>query len=76
MARRLADTAHNALVRELASWWRQYNASLFDGSMRPPVLSLEETARQLGRWERQTRTLSLSRAMVADEPWGVVLEVL
>jgi hypothetical protein len=76
LARRLADTAHNALVRELASWWRQYNASLFDGSMRPPVLSLEETARQLGRWERQTRTLSLSRAMVADEPWGVVLEVL
>lgn len=73
---RVADVAENALLRELQQWWRQYNRQLFGGGMRPPALALEATQRQLGRWERRTRTLALSRAMVAARPWGEVLEVL
>ena len=76
MASRVADVAENALLRELSSWWRQFNSRLFHGAMRPPILSLEDTDRQLGRWEHRSRTLALSRAMVAAQPWGVVLEVL
>ncbi len=76
MARRVADIAENALLRELSTWWSQYNRRLFDGAMRPPTLSLEDTDRQLGRWQPRSRTLALSRSMVASQPWGVVLEVL
>ena len=76
MPSRIAETAENALVRELMVWWRQYNAALFEDALRPPVLALEDTERQLGRWERGARTLALSRQMVAQQPWGVVLEVL
>ena len=75
MPSRIAETAENALVRELMVWWRQYNAALFEDALRPPVLALEDTERQLGRWGA-ARTLALSRQMVAQQPWGVVLEVL
>ena len=54
MPSRIAETAENALVRELMVWWRQYNAALFEDALRPPVLALEDTERQLGRWERGT----------------------
>ena len=30
MPSRIAETAENALVRELMVWWRQYNAALFE----------------------------------------------
>jgi len=68
-----------ALLRELASTWRELAHSHFltsRASLRPPALALGDTARRLGAWERATRTITLSRALVYEQPWGVVREVL
>jgi hypothetical protein len=39
-------------------------------------MALAETSRRLGAWERATRTISLARVLVYEQPWGVVREVL
>lgn len=76
MPSRVAAAAENALLRELAYWYHQLNAALFESALRPPTLSLEATERQLGRWTAGERTITLSRHLVETEPWGVVLEIL
>ena len=68
-----------ALLRELASTWTELAHNHFRSSraaLRPPALALGDTARRLGAWERATRTITLSRALVYEQPWGVVREVL
>lgn len=74
----MADRAalERALLAELEHWWRGLNAQLFDGELRPAVLQLSDTRAQLGRWERATRHIRLSRGFVADASWGEVVEVL
>ncbi len=44
--------------------------------MRPPSLCLDDSARRLGCWKREERTLSLATRLVRDHSWTVVLEVL
>jgi hypothetical protein len=65
-----------ALLRELASTCAELLHNHFRGALRPPALALSDTARRLGAWERATRTISLSRALVFQQPWGAVREVL
>jgi hypothetical protein len=68
-----------ALLRELASTWTELAHNHFRAArvpLRPPVFALGDTARRLGWWERATRTIVLSRALVYGQPWGVVREVL
>ncbi len=65
-----------ALLRELASTWTELAHNHFRGELRPPALALSDTARRVGAWERATRTISVSRALVFQQPWGVVREVL
>jgi hypothetical protein len=69
-----------ALLRELAATWSELAHTLFrtagSGALRPPALALAETTRRLGAWERATRTITLSRELVFDRPWGLVREVL
>jgi len=74
--KRLSASLERALLRELGVWWAYLDATLFDGQMRPATLALGDTRRQLGRWERDTRTLVLSRRLVVEQPWGAVVEVL
>ncbi len=76
MSGRVADIAENALLHELSDAWRTFNIRHFRRAMKAPVLSLEDTETQLGRWQRRSRTLALSRRLVHERPWGVVLEVL
>ncbi len=64
------------LVREFLDEWRNVNRSYFKGALTAPVLSLAEHRSHLGRWTSATRTLELSRPLVLERPWGVVVEVL
>ena len=66
----------SALLRELTRWWADLNDTHFEGAVRPPLLCLDDSTRQLGSWTFQGRTLRLSRTLVNDHPWGAVLEVL
>lgn len=74
--KRLTASLERALLRELGVWWSYLDATLFDTAMQPPALGLSDTQRELGRWEPETRTLSLARRLVVEQPWGAVVEVL
>ena len=65
-----------AVVRQLLAAWRDLNYSHFRDAMLPPALALSEGAGHLGRWIREHRCIEISRALVLEQPWGVVLEVL
>jgi hypothetical protein len=65
-----------ALVRELLAAWHQVNDAYFRRALSPPTLELVRTRTTLGRWIPATRTLEISRPLVLEQPWGVVIEVL
>jgi hypothetical protein len=65
-----------ALLRELASTWREIAETHFRGALRAPVLALSDGPHRLGCWNRPQRTISLARTLVFEQPWGLVREVL
>ncbi|MCW5807295.1 MAG: DUF2786 domain-containing protein [Deltaproteobacteria bacterium] len=52
------------------------NRVRFANKLRPAVLALSDAAARLGRWVSATRTLELSRPLVAARPWPEVAAVL
>lgn len=65
-----------ALLCELREQYRVLASSRFKNSLRLPQIELVPSRARLGRWVAETRTLELSRALVLEQPWGVVLEVM
>ena len=65
-----------ALVREIALEYKQLNRVYFKSGLTAPQIALVPSRSHLGRWICTTRTLELSRPLVLEQPWGVVLEVL
>ncbi|MFM2419720.1 MAG: hypothetical protein RL385_4443 [Pseudomonadota bacterium] len=63
-------------VRELLRSFHQLNYTYFKGALRPPQLLLVDSKTYLGRYHHATRSIELSRALLVEQPWGVVLEVL
>ena len=72
----LTASLERALVREILGAWKQVNEAYFKGALRLPVFELVPTRAHLGRWMRETRTIEISRPLVLEQPWGVVVEVL
>jgi hypothetical protein len=70
----LSATLEAALLRQLGETWAEINQNHFRRRLRRPVFALSEGAR-LGAWIGARRTLELSRALVLEQPWGVVREV-
>ena len=65
-----------ALLRELRTQIEWQNRVRFKGALRLPVLVLGDSTRRLGQWNRGSRTLELSRALVLARPWPEVISVL
>lgn len=65
-----------ALVREVRRMWVGYNILYFHRAMKPPRFDLGDEQTRLGSWNLGTRTLTLSRRLCREQPWGVVCEVL
>jgi hypothetical protein len=65
-----------ALLRELAEQYRHLATSYFKGALRLPQFELVSSRARLGRWILETRVVELSRPLVLEQPWGVVIEVL
>ncbi len=65
-----------ALVRELRRTWQDLNATFFLRALTQPAIELSEASTRLGRWVPGVRTIELSRGLVLERPWGVVVEVL
>lgn len=72
----LSAALEAALLRTLAESWDEINYSHFGRKLRRPVLALHDGQGRLGQWNGARSELSLSRALVWEQPWGVVLEVL
>ena len=69
-------TPESLLIHELLAEWQRLNRLHFRQALRAPIIALSDGAGTLGTWSSTVRTLSLSRALVISQPWGVVLEVL
>jgi len=65
-----------ALLREIAAQYLHIAHTYFRGQIKLPQFELVASRSRLGRWVPATRTVELSRPLVMDQPWGVVLEVL
>jgi hypothetical protein len=72
----LSAALEAALLRQLAAAWHELNASYFKRRMQPPTLLISDGASRLGQWIAGERVIELSRRLVLDQGWGVVIEVL
>jgi hypothetical protein len=73
---RLSAALEAALLRELREQYRLLAAAHFKGAVALPQIELVPSRARLGRWVAATRTIELSRPLVLEQPWGVVVEVL
>ena len=65
-----------ALLREIADQYRHLTQTYFKGALQLPQFELVGSRARLGRWIPSTRIIELSRPLVLEQPWGVVVEVL
>ena len=65
-----------AALRQVRHCYTEYNHSLFKGCLRPPTLHWLDAEGQLGRYSPQHRELGLSRSLLTEHGWGVLVEVL
>jgi predicted SprT family Zn-dependent metalloprotease len=74
--RELESELERAVVRELRYAYDDLNAKFFARRLQRPLLELTPTAVRLGRWVPARRSLELSRSLLFDHAWGVLVEVL
>jgi hypothetical protein len=65
-----------ALLREIAAQYRLLAQSYFKSTLSIPQFELIASRARLGQWVEATRTIELSRPLLLERPWGVVVEVL
>jgi hypothetical protein len=72
----LSAELERALLVELLTEYRRLNRDVFGEALDVPSLKLVVSSSRLGQWIKGTRTLELSRGLVLEQGWGVVVEVL
>lgn len=72
----LSAALEAALLHELREQYRLLASAHFKATLTLPQLELVPSRARLGRWVATTRTIELSRPLVLEQPWGVVVEVL
>jgi len=65
-----------ALLHEIREQYRLLASAHFKNTLKLPQIELVPSRARLGRWVEATRTIELSRGLVLENPWGVVVEVL
>ncbi len=73
---RLSAELEAAVVRALQRDWDSINWSHLRRALQAPVFLLSDATSRLGQWTRTDRTIEISRNLVLNFSWGVVLEVL
>jgi predicted SprT family Zn-dependent metalloprotease len=66
----------STLLRELARDYADINWAYFGNRLQPTPLSLSDDHSRLGCFVPEPRRIELSRELVANHPWGIVVEVL
>jgi predicted SprT family Zn-dependent metalloprotease len=65
-----------ALLRELRATYQDINAAYFKRALKQPTIELSDATGRLGRWRSDVRAIEISRALVLEQSWPVVVEVL
>lgn len=73
---RLTAELERALLQELAATFYDINARYFRRALKAPTFELSEASQRLGRYDGERRIIEISRKLVLEKPWGVVVEVL
>lgn len=73
---RLTSELERLALRAARRVYDELNRSLFRGALRTPAFELADAAGRLGRWAGGPRSIELSRALLAEHGWGVLVEVL
>jgi hypothetical protein len=60
----------------LAGEYSHLNATLFDRTLRQPVLMFTDSQSRFGRWVSADSTIEIARRLLTDTSWGVLVEVL
>jgi Protein of unknown function (DUF2786)/SprT-like family len=76
VAARLSVELEAALVRELMAAYQSLNYSHFKRKLRPASIELSNATSRLGRWASDARAIEISRPLVLQQPWTIVIEVL
>ncbi len=80
MVRPADDSLRAALeqlaLREIADEYARANWDRFRERLRKPQFRLMDSQAVLGRWCVDERCIEISRALLFDHPWGVLVEVL
>ncbi len=63
-------------LRAISGEHRELNGSLFGRRLSRPSFALSDAEGRLGQWISATKTLELSRRLLADMSWGTLVEVL
>ncbi|AUX39896.1 hypothetical protein SOCE26_012910 [Sorangium cellulosum] len=75
-AARLSAELEAALVRELMAAYQSLNYTHFRRKLRSASIELSDATSRLGRWISEARAIEISRPLVLEQPWPVVIEVL
>ncbi len=71
--------AEETLLRAYAAQlYREYTwiVDAYEIPLRPPLIQVTEHQSTWGSWYADTRTIALSRKLIQDYPWDIVLEIL
>jgi hypothetical protein len=73
---RLTVELERLALRAAKRVYENLNQTLFRSELRPPAFELSSVAGRLGRWVSAPRSIELSRSLLSEHGWGVVVEVL
>ncbi|MDX2055111.1 MAG: SprT-like domain-containing protein [Polyangiaceae bacterium] len=73
---KLSLELEQAALRAVRTAYGQFNDTYFGGKLRSPVLRWSDAAGNFGRYTSVGRSIELSRSLMSDHGWGVLLEVL
>jgi hypothetical protein len=76
VAAKLGAELEAALVRELMTAYQTLNYSHFRRKLKPAAIELSDAVSRLGRWVSDARAIEISRPLVLQHPWAIVIEVL
>jgi len=73
---RLTEELERAAIYAIVRAWDDLNGTLFRFELMRPTFMLVESSSRLGRWHGGPRMIELTRSLLLEHGWGVLVEVL
>ena len=73
---RLSAELERAALHAIVRTWEDLNGGLFRSELMRPAIELVGSSSRLGLWHGGLRVIEISRALLLDHDWGVLVEVL